>query len=259
MSDYSKIKYNNTFLKQVIVRVDFVGFISNDLIFNNDLEAIILKNYSHKSKTQLIRLNTFDVTFDAVSTDLKNANNRINEGFKKEFYSLDNNKLFLTNKYIVFEINNYCSFIEHYKTISEILTCLYTSINEPILTERIGIRYINIFSPSEIKIRKNMFPAHISSMINNDSFMADKLIRNMNLSEYIIDNSKLNFRSGFYNSKYPSLPIDSSFTLDYDCYTSDQMDSSDEILRQIQFGHDVIQQMFESSITDVLRKVLNNE
>lgn len=258
MSEYASIKYANTFLNQVIIRVDFLDFLENDSIFNKELENVISRYYPKKSKSQIIRFNSFNVTFDAASTGLTGANNNIKEGLKKEYCSTYD-KVFLTNKYIVFEINKYQSYAEHYKSISDILSAVFMSMKDPITTSRIGVRFINIFNPNSIKLRKNMFPAHISSIINCDSHYSDHLIRNMNVSEYEFGQTKLNFRYGYYNPRYPSLPLDKSFTLDFDCITIEQMSSSDDILKQINYGHELIQQMFEASITDSLRKVLNNE
>ena len=79
------------------------------------------------------------------------------------------------------------------------------------------------------------------------------------MNEYQVDNMLLNFRFGMFNPDYPN-PLDKeSFALDYDCFITEPIDSTDEVLRTIRTGHDAIQELFEQSITDSLRKVLTND
>ena len=69
----------------------------------------------------------------------------------------------------------------------------------------------------------------------------------------------LNFRYGLFNPQHPNKLLDKSFALDYDCYTEEPIEVADSMLRCVEKGHDAIQMLFESSITETLRKEMRNE
>lgn len=127
--------------------------------------------------------------------------------------------------------------------------------------QRTGIRYINIFDSTEIKVQKNFFSNDIGAtlvtkMIDQDGPL---LVRSMHTNEYRINTMKIAFRYGLYNPEYPSVLSKNSFVLDYDCYIDDALEGSENVVQTIEQGHEYIQALFEDSITDSLRKVLNNE
>ena len=81
----------------------------------------------------------------------------------------------------------------------------------------------------------------------------------MCLNEYRINDMRLNFRYGMYNPQYPNIMRENSFTLDYDCFCDSVISGFDALLAHIVKGHDEIQDLFESSITDSLREKMNND
>ena len=80
----------------------------------------------------------------------------------------------------------------------------------------------------------------------------------MAMNEYIIDDMHLNFRFGMYNPQYPHTMKKTNFVLDYDCFCDEAVAGFEIILEHINKGHDSIQSMFESSITNQLRRVMGN-
>ena len=64
MLDYSSICYRNSFLNQVIVRIDFVQFIQTNMVFDESIEKEILKIFPRRGKDQIIRFNSINVVFD---------------------------------------------------------------------------------------------------------------------------------------------------------------------------------------------------
>lgn len=261
MRAYDTIQYKNTFLNQVIMRVDFLQFIDTAKLFNDDTEKVILKLFPRRGMDQKIRFNTINVEIDPNKPSTPNTSRETLEGIQRE-YNAGKNKIVLSNKYIIYEINEYDSFENHYHSFQTILLSIYAK--QRITTARIGIRYINIFGAERIKLRKNMFSPEISATFNakdsvNDPSIGIQLIRAMNMNEYQITNMSLNFRFGMFNPDYPNPMRKDSFALDYDCFTTEPIESIDELQRTIVKGHDAIQELFESSITDALRKVLTNE
>lgn len=64
MLEYSSVCYKNTFLNQVIVRVDFAQFIQTNMVFDENIEKEILKIFPRRGKDQIIRFNSINVVFD---------------------------------------------------------------------------------------------------------------------------------------------------------------------------------------------------
>lgn len=258
MNSYDAIKYAKTFLNQVIIRVDFLEFLETEKIFSDDVEKVILKQFPRRGMDQKIRFATINIAIDSSKTDLPNSQKGALEGILRE-YSAGKNKIILSNKFVTLEVNEYESFEKHYQNLLSILSSINTK--QRITTARIGIRYINLFEAENIKLRKNMFSSEIAGFFYTKKYLSNKdpgLLRSMNLTEFQVGDMFLNFRFGMFNPDYPNPLKKESFALDYDCFTTEPIDTMDEIGRAIVQGHNAIQELFESSITDSLRKVLNH-
>lgn len=261
MQEYSSICYKNNFLNQVLVRIDFLQFVPTDMTFYESIEKEILKTFPHRGKDQIIRFNSINVVFDPTNNGLPNANGEIYEGIQREYSTIDGtNKLILTNKFMVFEINNYSKFEVHKQWFQSILFAFFQK--NRISVNRAGIRYINIFEQSRLKLQKNFFTTEIAaslySKIASDE-EAPKIIRSMHMTEYRIDEMTMNFRYGMFNPEYPNLLKKNDFVLDFDAFSNEVIDSADGIIHVIGKGHREIQSLFEKSITDSLREVMQNE
>ena len=257
MPEYSSISYRESFLNQVIVRVDFLQFAQ--IPFGESIEKEILQIFPRRGKDQIIRFNSLNVVFDQNNNGLPNANGEIVEGIQREYFTTDGlNKLILTNKFMIFEINKYTSFDVHKQWFQSILFAFYQK--NTVSASRTGIRYINIFDSSKIKLQKNYFTSEIAASLRVASKEEEpRLIRSMHMSEYRIDEMTMNFRYGMFNPDYPNTLKKNNFALDYDFFSNDVIDSADGIIRVLDKGHQEIQTMFEKSITDSLREVMGNE
>lgn len=258
MMDYSSICYKNNFLNQVIVRVDFFQFIQTNMVFDEIIEKEILKIFPRRGKDQIIRFNSINVVLDTKNNNLQNANNEIAEGIQREYFTNDGgNKLILSNKFIIFEINNYVRFEVHRQWFQAIMLALFQK--NRISATRTGIRYINIFDTSRIKLQKNFFTSEVASSLHINLVEEEnmpRLIRSMHMAEYRIDEMTMNFRYGMFNPEYPNFLKKNDFVLDFDFFSNEIIDSSDLILQLLHKGHDEIQSLFEQSITDSLREVM---
>lgn len=257
MSEYSSICYKNSFLNQVIVRVDFAHFIQTNMVFDANIEKEILKIFPRRGKDQIIRFNSINVVFDQKNNGLPNANGEIIEGIQREYFTNDDgNKLILSNKFIVFEINNYVRFEVHRQWFQSILLALFQK--NRISVNRTGIRYINIFDTSRIKLKKKFFSSEVASSLHVKLVEENRprLIRSMHMAEYRIDEMTMNFRYGMFNPEYPNFLKKNDFALDFDFFSNDIIDSTDKIFHVIDKGHYEIQVLFEGSITDSLREVM---
>ena len=260
MLEYSSVCYKNSFLTQVIVRVDFAQFIQTNMVFDENIEKEILKIFPRRGKDQIIRFNSINVVFDQKNNGLPNANGEIIEGIKREYFTNDGgSKLILTNKFIIFEINKYVSFELHKQWFQSILLALFQK--NRVSATRTGIRYINIFDTSKIKLQKKYFASEIASSlyVRIAEEQTPRLIRSMHMAEYRVDEMTMNFRYGMFNPEYPNFLKKNDFALDFDFFSNEIIDSSDEILQVLDKGHNEIQSMFEQSITDSLREVMDIE
>lgn len=258
MSEYSSICYKNSFLKQVIVRVDFTQFIQTNIVFDANIEKEILKIFPRRGKNQIIRFNSINMIFNQKNNGISNANSGIIEGIQREYFTNDGeNKLILSNKFLIFEINNYVRFEEYRKWFQSILLKLFQK--NRLSTARTGIRYINIFDTSRIKLQKKFFTSEVASSLHVklvEEGNRPRIIRSMHMVEYRIDEMTMNFRYGMFNPEYPNFLKKNDFALDFDFFSNDIIDSADRILHVIDKGHYEIQVMFEQSITDSLREVM---
>lgn len=257
MLEYSSVYYKNSFLNQVIVRIDFVQFIQTNMVFDESIEKEILKIFPRRGKDQIIRFNSINVVFDQKNKGLPNANGEVMEGIQREYFTNDAmNKLILSNKFIVFEINKYSRFEKHKQWFQSILLAFF--LKNRVSASRTGIRYINIFDTSKIKLQKKYFASEIASSLHVriDEKQKPCLIRSMHMDEYRVDGMAMNFRYGMFNPEYPNPLKKNDFALDIDFFSNDIMDSADEILQVIDKGHFQIQALFEQSITDSLREVM---
>lgn len=254
MKSLENISYKNTFLNQVIIRLDFRDVISEEKITNKTLVEEIQKHFTHKEISQIAR-------FAEVKIDIDNANaptQQIVEGIQMSFLDSENNKAVLASKFLIFEINFYRSFKEHMRYIEPIIKELFKV--DGIKIERTGIRYINIFDDAVRKIRKSFYNKEIAASVKDKlpTGICDiHFVRSLNTVEYQVGGMKLLFRYGMFNPNYPQILKRRCFALDYDCFNEQLLETYENIMCSIQTGHEAIQTLFEESITDTLRKVLN--
>jgi uncharacterized protein (TIGR04255 family) len=255
---FETIKYNRSFIKQVILRVDFIDYLDSDSVFNKNVIEVIADSFPRKEKDQVIKFNVLKIE-NIKDQEKPNIFNQSIEGIQKTFTNRDcTNKCILSNKALVFEFNSYETFEIFMSSVSNIVIKLFMLLNKPI-TERIGLRFINIFDTDEIKTQKSFFSSNIAyatspGIVNLDNDL--KLKRSMMTAEYSLDDMTLNFRFGLYNKNYPAAIQKNDFVLDYDCFIQESINNAEDVISFINRGHNAIQLMFESSISDKLRKVM---
>lgn len=238
--EFKTIKYKKSFISKVICRIDFLDIIPTEDFFNSSVISEITKNFARKEKDEL-------TTFKTIN------------GIQQTYTTSDGqNKIIISNKFIIAEFSNYRTFEDFKDKIKNIISSIY-SIRK-ITAERTGLRFINFFD-SDKKIYKNMFNPLVANALT--PIIAPKIdeiipVRSMHLTEYRSDNLIINFRFGLYNKSYSKAIRTNDFVLDFDCFTNEGFQSSEDILRCIESGHDKIQYLFENSITDKLRAVMNN-
>ena len=249
--NYDDICYSKTSLSQVIIRVDFLEFFDNSIIFESPIEKEILKSFPKKGMRQKIGFQAMRFFTDTTG---QRTEHTTQEGIQQDYYDSDGNKTIVSNKFIIFEVNHYKTFEITLDNFSPILKQIID--NKEITSMRTGIRYINIFNENSIKPQKNYFKSNIGSLFEANQKSSD-CIRTMAMSEYLIEDMQLNFRFGMFNPQYPQIIRKNDYVLDYDCFIDEAITGYESIIDHITTGHDNIQRLFEDSITDQLRKVMD--
>ncbi|MDO9523477.1 MAG: TIGR04255 family protein [Methanocorpusculum sp.] len=258
MSNYNGIKYKNNFIKKVICRVDFVETLSNESISDQKLDLSIKESYQYKKMDQRVRVNLIDIMNDNPGEELA-IKNHSQEGLQKTYLDEDGNKLILSNTFFVVECTHYGTFESYVASFKAFLNELFLKNN--INTMRIGLRYVNILDANTIKIQKNFFVSPISGAAQRNAFEKSdlvKLVRSIQTTEYVYGDLRLNFRYGFINENYPAPISKNDFVLDFDCFSPESMNTADDIITTLTNCHKIIQELFETSITDKLRLEMNN-
>jgi len=250
--NYDDICYKKSCLSQVIIRLDFLEFIKNEILFGSDVEKEVLKRFPKKGMQQLIRFKTMNVIADSNGTK---AEQTTRDGVQQGFSDPLGNRLVLANKFIILEINLYTKYEDVLQMFVPILKVLLGKIQ--LTSMRTGIRYINFFSEEGIKPQKNFFIANVGALSDTKQ-VENRCIRSMAMNEYVVDDMRLNFRFGMYNPQYPQAMKKINYVLDYDCFCDEAVVGFDAMMSHIHKGHDSIQKMFEESITPQLRKVMDN-
>lgn len=255
----NSICYKNNYIDKMIIRIDFFKNLDSDTIFNDEIiKTISFTNPIIKPK-QLITTNSIDLKFSSGLINSDGIKQTKIESYNQEFHDSKGNKIIISNKSLVYEVNYYESFEKIKDVFFPIIKIIFDKAKPTI--ERTGVRFINIFNENVIKIKKVYFAKEISSIIdikaNNNNTESFNLIRSMNLSEYRFDNMILNFRFGLYNPNYPMFINSNNFVLDYDCFLIEHVNNEVEVMNTIDKAHNNIQLLFEKSITDELRKNLN--
>lgn len=256
-SNYNTIRYQHTFLSQVIARIDFRNYIDSKELFCDEILDEIRSNFPRQSMTKAINFSNYNIELHAGSEMAPSIMEETKSGLSKEFASADRtSKLTLTNKFLVIEFNNYSSYTENFDVVKKIVGAILN--NRSITTDRIGMRYINLFDVEKVKISKSLFRKPIADALyyKDEKIIAGdmQIIRTMNMSEYCSGNSILNIRYGFYNPEYPSKMNKNDFALDFDYFTQEPMNRSIDIAAFFDRGHITIQSTFESYISDKLRE-----
>jgi uncharacterized protein (TIGR04255 family) len=253
---YESIKYKNTLIDRVIFRLDFSNYINTDEIFNNRISTEIKRLFTKKEMRQVMTFGTINISNSTQS----GVSGQQFEGFQDTFKSDSGDRAILSNKFFILDIKQYNTFDTLLASIKPIIKTIGDI--DSFKAERTGLRYINIVKSKNNKIRKKLFIPKIANNINpviDVCFEELKEIRSLSISEYRYLDLYVTFRFGRYNSDYPNPIKSSDFVLDYDVFSDTPYTESEDIITFANKGHEIIQYLFESSITDCLRSEMNHD
>lgn len=247
---YENICYKNPFIKEAIIRFDFPSEIPNiEKGLPPKVTQAALKLFPifepQKMQTHEVQL---QLGGDEAKTKITEITNSIFHGLEREkTLSISPNSLYV-------QIRQYRTFELLLKEIMLPLSALCESFPE-IRASRVGIRYVNILNIGEEN------PLDWSKYINpkllaiTDFNNKENLSRAFQIIEYNFEEDSLKFQAGIANPDYPAKIKQRQFVLDLDASSVGAYDFQ-EMIAKVKVGHERIQDIFESSITDATRAAM---
>jgi len=250
MEALSEICYKRNYLKDVIVKVDFVSPVAElNTTLPKDVARAALSSFPidepKPAFTQAVRISKDDVSSTKQEFIQWNfyGNNR-----EKKLVISPMFLLMVHNRYERFEL-----FIDEYCRVIEPLFSVLPNAQ----ASRIGLRFINQIDTPGVD------PLHWHEQISPEllgvlKYHVDnaKPSRLFHILEYAFESFNLRFQYGIHNPDYPAPIRQRQFILDFDAYYRGLVDPRD-IRTNMDTYHVEIQRLFERSITDKLRELMN--
>lgn len=247
------ICYKENPIKEAIARIDFLNSIEE---FKNEIPNEI----SNKIK----KLFPIAESKETISKELRiEPNNEVKhieiKGIEWNFFDKERAKrLCITNSTMFIIYYKYDKFDSFYADYKHVLDSLY-QYKPDIQLKRFGIRYINNIKFNEgdpLDWSKYLDPKLLSIFdIPSEKKTISRAFQNIELN---CGDYNVRFQYGMHNPDYPAVIKKKVFILDFDAYYGGIMSKAD-IEEFFPKFHNAIQDLFEKSITDEYRKVLNNE
>jgi len=253
MSELTKNKsilYKKNFLSEVIIRVDLVSPIPS--------LAIELPKSIGKKALDIFPIDEPIKGFTQLGESEKELTKNKMEFIEWNFFGRNREKqlnisqdhFFITNKNYL----NFGSFKNEFIKIAEVI---FNEFNQA-QPSRLGLRYINqIGFQEENALEWNDYIDTSLLGLMSFSIKESKPTRIFHNFE-VLNNQGFNlkFQFGIFNSDYPAPIRKKDFILDYDAFYKGLIEPKD-ISNNLDLYHYAIQELFESNITDKLRKVMN--
>lgn len=249
------ICYNKHFLSKVICRVDFGNPLPEELFSTLSLGEDIAQSFPIRGKDQIENASNINVIKKQGESPV--VSEEITTFVRKEFVdSTGKNRCYMSRKYIILDYNNYDGFEALHADFMKLIDRIKI-YNVDILMERFGLRYINTFNSDTFKIQKGYFSSEVNSFIGATNVDGMLLSRAMGHTEFINDDIRLNANFGKYNRNYPGILQKNDFVLDYDAFVQGTYKISEAFPQKLLKAHEMVQNIFESHITEKLRAVMN--
>jgi len=243
-------RYGKNFLSNVVFKLDFPTLSDYGSEKIGEFQKLIKKDFKmlqeHKGKIYEHKFEGIE-QIEAKTTEIQ----------KWMFFNETKTRVvsFEFNNIIV-EFKEYSSFEDFLKIIDMVTKSLF-ELFPSIVSTRLGLRYINQINLEEKHPFKwdNLLN---KSLLDSMNFISDKedMSRHITSIELNKEDYRLRFQYGIANSLYPSPIIRKEFVLDYDCFTFESLESPEEITRKVKEFNKVISDMFEKSIEDGLREIM---
>ncbi len=251
---YAKVCYTKTYLKDVILRVDFAAPIAN--LAKKKLPGKLTKAaLSRFPVAESQKITAQELQFSA--TGSLSSNSR--EETQWVFHGNEREKnIVIAPQFLVMRHSAYKSYEELADDFFSVFDTL-PAIEPELVIARIGLRYINVISFDDGNpLDWNEYIDDSLLGIINSAHNTENLSRSFHVLEYAFPNVNLKCQFGIANPDYPATIRRRQFVIDMDAYsvTSHDTDALRDVVVQ---AHDVIQEFFESAITSETRKLMKSK
>ncbi|MBF0556382.1 MAG: TIGR04255 family protein [Nitrospirae bacterium] len=248
--EIDKIQYVSNYLQRVLFKLDFSPILLLVEGLNPAFQETLRRGKFPKFEEQNRVALQLDVQKEVKMDEMKKIYKVWNFENKEKSY-----KIIVCSNYFALECFKYHHFEEFFDILKSVFSSFY-SFYKPLDCKRLGLRYINKIEISE------GHPLEWSEFITApftysiEHFIGDNLELSRAMSQFTLnrDNYNIIVNFGINNDEYPSRISRKEFILDYDCYTQDVEENSIE--ENIDKFHIEIQKLFENSVTDKLRNIM---
>jgi len=245
------IRYVRPFLSEVIVRLDVSNEISGiDTDLNPALVRALQEHFPILEPHDFIGV---ELQFGPDRQPTQ-QNRRSKEW---HFVGINHDKrLIVSNDAIMMSYKKYDSSSALFREFRESIDAVYDAEQE-LAVSRLGLRYINrieLAQPDPTDWERYLDGRLLASLeIPGDK---SRIVRAFHVLETDLGDMRLRFQYGMHNPDYPAVIRRKQFILDFDAYREGSQ-TRDELVRNLELFHGKIQELFEQSITDELRRIMN--
>ncbi len=244
---YDDVCYVNTFLKRVVLKLDFED---QEMTFLND-ESLskIQQIYTKYEKTQVKIVNTkIGIASDTAVAELVSCRHVFSSQSIKPILTIGEaeRSIWIETAYY----DTWDAFKDSVVKIFNAIAAQFKNAN----ASRVGLRYINQIPLNNINDTRRYFVKKIREPFVL-SAMEDDISRFFIIKEYNKGEFYIRMQYGIPNQHYPARIVAQDFILDIDVYTQQAANFS-LILDKIEIYHDHVQSIFEESITQTLRSLM---
>lgn len=250
-------KYRKPFLADVVARIDFAfPIVEFDNPLPPNFSSAIRKFFPVLEPNEVIAQG-FRIDFDPESG--ARASHEQTKEIEWRFFSTDRDKMLsVTRDFIVISYKSYESFAVLKNDFIGVLQELFKT-KPDVQIRRFGLRYINIIDLNENQPTKwhiYLNPNLLSIFkVPPDSSLISRAFHSLQLN--LERDVKMHFQYGMHNPDFPALIRRKQFVLDYDAYFEGLLQSISEISEYLELFHDNIERLFEGSIKEKLRVIMN--
>jgi len=249
--EFDERQYENNYLHSVIFRLDYSPILLLDEQLKPDFQEAIRQEFP---KLDVEMQNVVEL-----KVDFKNKKKSV-EIIKtyKVWHFLNKEKSYkinICNNFFSIECFKY----KHFEGFAEIAKHVFSTFYlyyKPLDCKRLGLRYINKIIIREGHSLEWSDYIAVPLVYSIENFIGGRSELSRAMSQFTLNRGDYNLivNFGISNDEYPSRISRKEFILDYDCYTQDVEENSVE--EKINKFHAEIQQLFEYSITEKLRNIM---
>lgn len=246
---YDEVCYKKPFLKEVICRLDFGARVERFLkSLPQKLATAALREFPI-SEPQKAQTQEFMVSATGFQTKSEETIQWTYHGKNRE------KTLVISPEAMIVTNRKYKDFEAFHNDVDNVVDSLFDAEKE-LSVARLGLRYVNVIELD------NGDPLTWAEYVNEQMLgIIDThkdqgaLSRVFHIVEFNYDTVHVKFQFGMPNPDYPALIKRKQFVLDIDAYVQGALTQQD-VEESIEVAHEKIQELFESSITDRTRDLM---